>query len=175
METRASPPPPFDEATRRNWRAGFPAGRSAASSSSDFTALFPSRGSRSASTVERFRAPSGIRPSVIASRQRPVSRLRLASVKNLWPEEKASGTMAADSSRSSATAPATPRRRVPRWRGRGGLSLAGLDGLVEPDGDDLHPGLPGERLGPCADFGLGVVDDDGGRYPVGVAVDRSRN
>ena len=93
VETRASPPPPFDEATRRNWRAGFPAGRSAASSSSDLTTLFPSRGSRSASTVERFRAPSGIHPSAIASRQRPVSRLRLASVKNLWPEEKASGTM----------------------------------------------------------------------------------
>lgn len=56
-----------------------------------------------------------------------------------------------------------------------GVEPRRLDGLVEPDGDDLHPGPPGERLGPCADFGLGVVDDDGGRYPVGVAVDRSRN
>lgn len=162
METRASPPP-FDEATRRNWRAGFPAGRSAASSSSDFTALFPSRGSRSASTVDRFRAPSGIRPSVIASRQRPVRRLRLASVKNLWPEEKASGTMADDSSRSSATAPATPSVPSAEMARSRGLNLADLTGSSSRMATTSIPALlaSGSVHARISDFGSWTMTEVG--------------
>ena len=89
--------------------------------------------------------------------------MRLASVKNLWPEEKASGTMADDSSRSSATAPATPSVPSAEMARSRGLNLADLTGSSSRMATTSIPALlaSGSVHARISDFGSWTMTEVG--------------